>query len=252
MRQERYWDQLEVEAPMLAPADPGISMAAAAQSAAAEPKRVAARRTKSACVRPPRKADSQESDLVRRLKSGDPAALEAIFNLYSAKLYNVARRILGEDSDTEEVIQDVFWTVFRKAKSFQGHARFSTWLYRLTVNAALGKIRRSKKTKEVAYDEYLPKFQDDGHHKVRPVVDWSESLEEKYARRELQKILGDALDQLKPLDKAVVVLSDLEGLPDSEIATSVGLTVSAVKTRLHRARLFLRGKLAIRLGHSAA
>lgn len=238
---------------MPAPADLGSSMVPVTQYPAAKPKRAPTRRRiKSARTAPLRRVDSQESDLVRRLQSGDQAALEAIFNLYSAKLYNVAHRILGEVSDTEEVIQDVFWTVFRKAKSFQGNARFSTWLYRLTVNAALGKIRRSKKKKEVAYDEYLPKFQDDGHHRVRPVVDWSESLEEKYARHELQKILSEALGQLKPLDKAVLVLSDLEGLPDSEIAASVGLTLSAVKTRLHRARLFLRGQLAVHLGHSAA
>ncbi len=187
-----------------------------------------------------RKTVTDEARLIERLKEGDQDALQSIFNLYSAKLYNVA------------VIQDVFWTVYRKAKFFQGNSQFSTWLYRLTVNAALGKIRRSKRNKEVEYEEFLPKFQDDGHHMVRPVVDWSDTLDEKYARRELQELLGQALSQLKPLDKAVIVLSDLEGLSDSEIAVSVGLTVSAVKTRLHRARLFLRGKLAVQLGYSAA
>ena len=113
-----------------------------------------------------RQGKSAQSDarLIERLKAGDQDALEAIFNLYSAKLYNVALRILGDAGDTEEVIQDVFWTAYRKAKSFQGNSQFSTWLYRLTVNAALGKIRRSKKNKEVAYEEFLPKFQKDGHH----------------------------------------------------------------------------------------
>jgi RNA polymerase sigma-70 factor, ECF subfamily len=199
-----------------------------------------------------RKAERDDADLIERLKAGDEEALEAIFNRYSAKLYNVAKRILGEVADAEEVIQDVFWTAFRKAKSFRGTAQFSTWLYRLTVNAALGKIRRSKKNKEVEYEEYLPKFQQDGHHSVRPVVDWSDTLDEKYAEHELQQLLNDALDQLKPLDKSAVVLSDMEGMSDKEIAAMLGLTISAVKTRLHRARLFLRGKLAVQLGHSAA
>ena len=202
--------------------------------------------------RPKRKAQRDDADLIERLKAGDEEALEAIFNRYSAKLYNVAQRILGEVADTEEVIQDVFWTAFRKAKSFRGTAQFSTWLYRLTVNAALGKIRRSKKSKEIEYEEYLPKFQQDGHHLVRPVVDWSDTLDEKYAKEELQQLLKNALDQLKAVDKSVVVLSDLEGMSDKEIAAMLGLTVSAVKTRLHRARLFLRGKLAVHLGHSAA
>ncbi|HJU60944.1 MAG TPA: sigma-70 family RNA polymerase sigma factor [Candidatus Binatia bacterium] len=199
-----------------------------------------------------RTAEPDDVDLIERLQAGDEAALEAIFNRYSAKLYNVAQRILGEVADAEEVIQDVFWTAFRKAKSFRGTAQFSTWLYRLTVNAALGKIRRSKKNKEVEYEEYLPKFQKDGHHLVRPVVDWSDTLDEKYAEQELQQLLKDALDQLKPVDKSVVVLSDLEGMSDKEIAGMLGLTVPAVKTRLHRARLLLRGKLAIHLRHSAS
>ena len=199
-----------------------------------------------------RKAEHDDTDLIERLKAGDEEALEAIFNRYSAKLYNVAQRILGEVADAEEVIQDVFWTAFRKAKSFRGSAQFSTWLYRLTINAALGKIRRSKKNKEIEYEEYLPKFQNDGHHSVRPVIDWSDTLDEKYAERELQQLLNDALDQLKPVDKSAVVLSDMEGMSDKEIAVMLGLTVSAVKTRLHRARLFLRGKLAVQLGHSAA
>lgn len=198
------------------------------------------------------KAAQQEPELIERLKSGDERALEAIFNLYSPKLYNVACRILGEVADAEEVIQDVFWTAFSKANTFRGTAQFSTWLYRLTVNAALGKIRRSKKDNEVEYEEYLPKFQEDGHHRVRPVVDWSDTLDERYAKQELQQLLKDALNGLKPLDRSIIVLSDLEGMSDKEIAQAVGLTIPAVKTRLHRARLFLRGKLAVHLGHSAA
>jgi RNA polymerase sigma-70 factor, ECF subfamily len=197
-----------------------------------------------------RKSKEDEIELVRRLKAHDEQALEIIFNLYSAKLYNVAHRILGEVADSEEVVQDVFWTAYRKAQSFRGNSQLSTWLYRLTVNAALGKLRRSKKKKEVEYEEYLPKFQKDGHHVVRPVVDWSDTLDEQYANQEMQQLLKDTLDQLKPVDKSIMVLSDLEGMSDKEIALTVGLTVSAVKTRLHRARLFLRGKLAAHLGHS--
>lgn len=198
-----------------------------------------------------RKSGQAEGDLIERLQTGDQEAFEAIFNLYSPKLYNIALRILGEVADTEEVVQDVFWTVYCKAKSFQGNSQFSTWLYRLTVNAALGKIRRSKnKNKEVEYEEFLPKFQNDGHHLVRPVVDWSDTLDEQYAKQETQQLLANALNELKPVDKSVVVLSDIEGMCDKEIAAVVGLTVSAVKTRLHRARLFLRGKLALHLGHS--
>ena len=85
-----------------------------------------------------------------------------------------------------------------------------------------------------------------------PVIDWSDNLDEQHSKTETQELLAKSLDQLKPVDKAVIVLSDLEGLSDREIADATGLTVSAVKTRLHRARLFLRGKLAVQLGYSAA
>ena len=208
---------------------------------------------------PTRVADSDHkqsadtySELIASLKAGDESALETVFNLYSAKLYSVAQKILGDMGDAEEVIQDVFWTAFRKAKTFRGTAQFSTWLYRLTVNAALGKIRRSKKQKQVEYQEFLPKFHQDGHHQVRPVIDWSNTLDEHYAKREMQEFFNEALQQLKPIDKSVVVLSDIEGLSDREIAGVLAISVAAVKTRLHRARLFLRGKLAVRLGYAAA
>ncbi len=199
-----------------------------------------------------RRSGRGETGLIERLKAGDERALEAIFNLYSRKLYNVALRILGESADAEEIVQDVFWTAFLKAKTFRGASQISTWLYRLTVNAALGRLRRNRKGKEVDYEEYLPKFQPDGHHLVRPVIDWSDTLDEKYADHETQRLLANAIDQLKPLDRSVVVLSDVEGLSDKEIAAALDLTVSAVKTRLHRARLFLRGKLAAHFGHSPA
>ena len=191
-----------------------------------------------------------EPTLVERLKAGDSDAFDAIFRRYVNQVYRRALRLLGNEADAEDVVQEVFLTVHRKIKTFRGQSEFSTWLYRLTVNAALGKLRQRKRSKEVLYDDYLPKFQKDGHHLVRPVVDWSEEIDSHRDNRELQQLLKQALEQLKPVDKAVVVLSDLEGFLDREIAKTLGLSVAAVKTRLHRSRLFLRGKLAIHLGYS--
>lgn len=93
--------------------------------------------------------------LIERLKAGDSEALETIFNAYSKTLYKVALRIVGEATDTEEVIQDVFWTAFRKAQSFCGNSRFSTWLYRLTVDGSLGKLRQRRKDREIGFEAYL-------------------------------------------------------------------------------------------------
>jgi RNA polymerase sigma-70 factor (ECF subfamily) len=188
------------------------------------------------------KSAFDEAFVIERLKTGDSEALETIFNTYSKKLYNVAQQIVGEAADTQEVIQDVFWIVFQKAQSFRGNSWFSTWLYRLTVNAPLIKLRQRKKNREVTFGASLCKFRKD-HHRAQPLVDWADTLKDKYARREMQALFCSALQELEPIDKSVAVLSHLKGLSAKKIATTVGLTVSAVKTRLHRARLFLRGRV---------
>jgi RNA polymerase sigma-70 factor, ECF subfamily len=118
----------------------------------------------------------------------------------------------------------------------------STWLHRLTVNGSLGKLRQRKKNREIRFEAYLPNLRKD-RHLAQPSVDWVDTPEEKYARREMQALLSSTLHELKPIDKRVTVLSYLEGRSAKEIATTVGLTVSAVKTRLHRARCFLRERL---------
>ncbi|MBI2359406.1 MAG: sigma-70 family RNA polymerase sigma factor, partial [Deltaproteobacteria bacterium] len=195
-------------------------------------------------------AAQDEEQLVERLKAGDHQAFEAIFRLHSNKVFQLAYKLIRDRMESEEVVQDVFFTVYQKARTFRGGSQFSTWLYRLTVNAALGRLRRKKRSKEVNYEDFLPQFQPDGHHRERPVIDWSNDVETQSSGRELQDLLTRALNQLRPQDKTVVVLSDLEGLRDQEIAKTLGLSVAAVKTRLHRARLFLRGQLAVHLGHS--
>lgn len=192
----------------------------------------------------------QERELIHLVKAGDHKAFEVIFHQHVNLVYRQALKLLWNEADAEDVVQEVFLTVYNKIKTFRGQSEFSTWLYRLTVNAALSKLRRRRRSKEVSYEDFLPQYQEDGHHLVRPVVDWSNELEERTSRAQLQQILKKALDQLRPQDKAVVVLSDLEGLSDLEISKTLGLTVPAVKTRLHRARLFLRGQLAVLLGHS--
>jgi RNA polymerase sigma-70 factor, ECF subfamily len=165
-------------------------------------------------------------------------------------VFHQATRLLGNAAEAEEVVQEVFLAVYEKAHTFRGDAAFTTWLFRLTANAVLSRLRRRKRSKEVTMEEYLPQFQPDGHHLVRPVVDWSANLEERLADAQLQQLLREAIELLQPLDKAVLVLSDFEDLSNKEIGEALGLTVPAVKARLHRARLFLRGQLAAAFGYS--
>jgi RNA polymerase sigma-70 factor (ECF subfamily) len=192
--------------------------------------------------------EDEEAVLIEQLRNGEHEAFETIFSLYGSKVYNQAFRLLGNCSDAEEVVQEVFLLVYRKSKSFQGKSKFSTWLYRLTMNAAITKLRQ-RKDECVSIDDFLPKFSDDGHHSIRPVVDWSQEVDKLAGNLELSRVISRAIDQLQPIDKAVVVLSDLEELSNREISEILGLSILAVKARLHRARLFLRGKLAAHLGY---
>ena len=192
---------------------------------------------------------SKEAFLVERLKAGDREAFEVIFRHYVNQVYRQALRLMGNEADAEEVVQDVFLTVYEKAKNFRGQAAFSTWIYRVTLNTAVGRLRRQRKADPVDMEEYLPRFREDGHHLVRPVVDWSSGIEERLMDSEFQTTVREGIDQLQPLDKAVF-LSDLDGFSNREISDTLGLSVQAVKARLHRGRLFLRGKLAVYFGYS--
>jgi RNA polymerase sigma-70 factor (ECF subfamily) len=187
---------------------------------------------------------------VQRVQAGDARAFDALFRQCCGKVFHQATRFLGNAAEAEEVVQEVFLAVYEKAHTFRGDAAFTTWLFRLTANAALSRLRRRKRGKEVAMEEYLPQFRPDGHHLVRPVVDWSANLEERLADAQLQQLLREAIELLQPLDKAVLVLSDFEDLSNREIGAALGLTVPAVKARLHRARLFLRGQLAVACGYA--
>ncbi len=192
----------------------------------------------------------EERRLIQQLQAGDHEAFETLFRRHFPKVYRHAFRLLGNAAETEEAVQEVFLVVYEKAEKFRGDSAFSTWLHSITVNAALSRLRRRKTRREVSFDEFLPGFVEDGHHEVRPVIDWSNDIGSHYAGNELSRTLERAIDQLRPVDKAVVVLSEVEGLSIRETGEALGLTVLAVKARLHRARLFLRGKLAVSLGYS--
>jgi RNA polymerase sigma-70 factor (ECF subfamily) len=183
--------------------------------------------------------------LLQHFQAGDREAFDALFRRHVASVYQRAVRLLDRAEEAEEVVQEVFLALYEKAQTFRGEAALSTWLYRLTTNAAISKLRQRQRRVEISLEDYLPRFQEDGHHEVRPVIDWSLTCEERLANAEQQQILHQAIAQLSALDKAVVVLSDLEELSNQEIGETLGLTVAAVKARLHRARLVLRAKLTV-------
>jgi RNA polymerase sigma-70 factor (ECF subfamily) len=182
-------------------------------------------------------------ELVERLKRGEMEAFGTLLSRYQGKVYRLAMNMTRNPQDAEEVTQDVFWTVARKIGAFDGRAAFSTWLYRVTANAALMKLRGRRSEPHFPIEEAGPAFAKDGHF-ARPVADWSELPEEQLLAAESRRVLGQAIEALPPDYRAAVVLRDIEGLSNQEVAETVGTTVLAVKSRLHRARLALRERLA--------
>lgn len=192
-----------------------------------------------------------ERELIERLRARDVEALEALMSRHASRLYRVAYGITRSDADAEEVVQDVFLTLFRKIEGFEGRAALGSWLYRVTTNAALIKRRGKRDELEVSLEEQLPTFLADGHRdgdRSFLLADWSETPEDTLLNGEARKVLERALDRLPGHYRAVVVLREVEGLANEEVAQVLGESVPTVKSRLHRARMALREELTRALG----
>jgi len=173
-----------------------------------------------------------ELRLVERLQAGDATALEGLMERYSSRLYRLAFSITRNARDAEEVLQDVFVTVFRKIGSFEQRAKLGTWLYRVATNTALNKRRGLAATVEVALDDLLPTYLDDGHRagdRSFLLTDWSETPEEELLAGEGRAALDRALAMLPDGYRAVLVLRDVDGLSTEESADALGESVSSVK-----------------------
>src|SRR5213080_1088846 len=185
-----------------------------------------------------------DGHLVEALRRCEPAAAERVVATYGDRAYRLAIGITGTAEDAEEVVQDAFWTVVRKIDTFRGESAFGSWLYRIVANAAYQKLRgRPGGRRELSLDELLPFFDESGH--VTPTADWSPRVDDPSLQAELRTALTAAIDELPAAYRIAFVLRDVEGRSNLEIAEALGLSVPLVKTRVHRARLFLRK----RMGH---
>ncbi len=191
----------------------------------------------------PAAAFLDDNILLEGLRNGSPEAVEALFDRFHGKIYGLAMSILKNESDAEEATQDVFMTVFRKAFTFKGDSALYSWIYRICVNACLMRLRSRKRSETVSIEDYLPVFTDGGMH-ASPVGDWSKEVERKMLDKELGAVIRKFTEKLSEKYRVVFVLSDVEGLSNEETAQILGLTVPAVKSRLHRARLYLREQLS--------
>jgi RNA polymerase sigma-70 factor (ECF subfamily) len=184
-----------------------------------------------------------EAELVASLRTGDPAAYEKLVRLYGPRLLSAARRILRNEEDAREAVQDAFLSSFRGIHGFDGGvSRLSTWLHRITINAALMKLRRLHRQQELPIDTLLPTFHDNGHP-ARLAVPWQESGDRIAERQENRLLVRACIDQLPETYRTVLLLRDIEEFDTEETANLLGVSPGVVKTRLHRARQALRALL---------
>jgi RNA polymerase sigma-70 factor (ECF subfamily) len=186
----------------------------------------------------------RDAALLDALRKESPEATEMLVDTYGDRVYRLTYRITGSNEDAEEAAQDALWTAARKIQTFKGDSAFGSWLYRIAANAAYQKLRtRKAKAREVALDDVLPSLDDDGRH-FEPMDDWSNRVDQKALQGELRSILEDAIDALPPDYRTALVLHDVEGLSNPDIAEALGISLPAVKSRVHRSRLFVRKRLS--------
>jgi len=191
-------------------------------------------------------ANSTDDELVELfVNENNQGAFEEIFNRYADKIYRISLRITRNATRAEEVLQDVFLTLMTKVNAFRGEAKFSSWLYRVTVNTSFMHLRAEKKYEStLSLEDYVP-YDEKGTLIGRiKAKDWSSRPDLLILRKEGLELIEKAINELPESYRVVFHLKDVEGLSNEEISNILGLNIPAVKSRLHRARLFLRDKLS--------
>lgn len=183
--------------------------------------------------------EKSDLDLISDFQKGSQESFELLVSRYSEKAFNLAYRFTRNQEDAEEVLQDVFVTVYKKIDGFEGKSSFSSWLYRVTVNAGLMKIRKRKQDKSIPMEDILPHIENSSALKISE----RENADIFTYRKEVSKAIDDAIQKLPDDYRPVFILRDIDGLTSKEVSKILNLSIPAVKSRLHRSRLMLRKKL---------
>jgi len=184
---------------------------------------------------------STDLDLVDRVRAGDMGAYDQLVRQYERRVFRIAQNITQNREDAEDVVQDAFLKAYKNINRFQGNSKFYTWLVRIAVNEALMKLRKRRTSRVVSMDDEV---QTEEGAIPREFADWSPNPEQMYGREELSEILNKTVQGLPPAFRTVFTLRDVDGLSTEETAEALKLSVPAVKSRLLRARLQLRERLA--------
>jgi RNA polymerase sigma-70 factor (ECF subfamily) len=196
-------------------------------------------------------SDAEQTSLLARLQAGDEQALAELADAYRTKIYQLAFRYLRSREDAEEVTQDVLFKVYRKVGEFRGDAALSSWIYRITFNAAMSRLRTVKYQRAQAQDRQAAETAQDRDGGLRPVdparadiADWSQMADEGVLRSQLRTRVFGAILSLPAIYRAPVMLRDIQGMSTEEASAMLNVKDQTLKSRLHRGRLILRKQLA--------
>jgi len=179
-------------------------------------------------------ASWDESAVVESLRRGEEAAFELMVRRFSGRMLAVARRLMRDEEDARDAVQDAFISAFRSMHRFEGGSQLGTWLHRIVVNSALMRLRSQRRHPECSIDELLPAFGPDGHRAFR--AEEEIGADEQLERDQLLSLVRECVRHLPDGYREVYVLRDIDELSTEEAATALGITPNAVKIRLHRAR----------------
>jgi len=187
----------------------------------------------------------EDRQLIARLQAGDEEAVKELAERYSHRIFQMALRQLKNRQDAEEVTQDVLLKVYRQIGRFRGDAALSSWIYRITFNTAMSRLRthRAERAAEQERDRTQANRLGDEHLAPRQQADWSRMPDEELLRSQMRDVVADALAELPEIYRVPVVLRDIEGLSTEEASTRLKVKDQTLKSRLHRGRLMLRGRL---------
>jgi RNA polymerase sigma-70 factor, ECF subfamily len=184
-------------------------------------------------------AERGDEELVRIAQGGDRRAFDELVRRYKDKVYRLSYKILRHEEDAAEALQDAFLSAYRGLPNFKAESTFSTWLYRIATNASLMKYRRRREG-HVSLEQSQSV---DGAQEPMQIPDWTQQPMKELLNRETREVMEEGISRLPEELRTVFVLRDIEELSNAEVAEILNLSVAAVKSRLHRARIFLRDRL---------
>lgn len=180
-----------------------------------------------------------EAALLARLRTGDDAAYAELVKTTIDRMLATARRMLHSEDEAQDAVQEAYLSAFKSLDRFSGDSKLATWLHRITVNAALMRLRAKKSRPMASIEDLLPRYQDDGH-RLDTAAPWTPVAGEDLERAEVRHAIRAKIDELPADYRIVLILRDIEELDTNAAAVALGITPGAVKTRLHRARQALR------------